>query len=408
MKKDNRVANEEELTKYYETYIDNQEKELQELLDKSGLNSYDPRFKSLRSFLEGKTKDKKEFLALFEEEGSNVLLKALRKKLVIPNFADFRKDIEEIFERTKSQTGGKMNDTLPHPEPDRQPAYAVSVCTIDGQILQLGDHDMSFLLQSVSKPINYAIAVKEAGREKVHKHVGVEPGNEQFESSTILNEKDLPHNPMITSGAMMTAALIKPDLDVDKRLDYVLEMWEAMMGSKNANYNNDSFEAEKKDSHKHYALGHLMKERDAFPEGADLEQTIDFYLKCCAIEVNIDALAHAAATMANYGRCPSTGKEVFDHDTVRDTLSLMLSSGMYDHSGEFAFRVGLPAKSGIAGGIMLVIPNLMGVSIYSPPLDEHGNSLRGVEFCEELVKKFNFHKYDAVGTPIHGKKDPRK
>src|SRR5690606_26989201 len=123
----------------------------------------------------GASVSEKEFTELLKKKESAVLVKALRKKLVIPDFADFKRDIEEIFDNTRSITDGEMNDTLPHPEPDRQPAYAVSICTIDGQLLQLGDHDMGFLLQSVSKPINYAIAIREVGLNKVHQHVGVEP-----------------------------------------------------------------------------------------------------------------------------------------------------------------------------------------------------------------------------------------
>lgn len=352
--------------------------------------------------------DRGDFIALLKKPESEIIRKVLTKQLVIPHFTEFSKDIEAIFQKTKSNTEGEMDETLPHPQPERQPAYAVSICTVDGQLLQLGDHDLAFLIQSICKPVNYAIAIEEAGKDKVHEHVGVEPGNESFDEGMILNEKDLPHNPMITSGAIMTCNFIKPAQKVNDRLQYVMDVWERMTGGKTVEYNDESFSAEREEANKHYALAHLMKERGAFPEDVALEPLIDFYLKCCAVEVNIDDLAHAAATLANYGTCPSSGRKVFKHDTIRDTLSLMLSSGTYDHSGEFAFRVGLPAKSGIAGGIMIVVPQLMGIAVYSPPLDTHGNSARGIAFCEELVDTFNLHQFDATGVPIHGKKDPRK
>ena len=224
----------------------------------------------------------------------------------------------------------------------------------------------------------------------------------------VLNENDLPHNPMINSGAMMTANFIKREEGMERRLKHVMEVWEDMMGNKTVNCKKKSFEAERSGADKNFALAHIMKERGAFPEDTDLETVVNFYLKCCSIEIAIDGLAHAAATLANFGRCPSTGKKVFNHSTVRDTLSLMLSSGMYEHSGEFAFRVGLPAKSGIAGGVMVVVPEVMGIAVYSPPLDSHGNSVRGVAFCVALVDTFNFHNYDARNSSIHGKKDPRE
>lgn len=381
------------------------------ILDENGINKVDPRLKDcLRPFLEGSKKyiNKKEFVQLFQQDSSKVLRKSLRREFIIPDFADFKQDVENIFEEVKSNTGGEMNPVLPHPAPERQPAFAVSICTVDGQLLQLGDHDLAFLLQSISKPINYAIAYEEVGKKKVHQHVGVEPGSESFEASMMLNEQGLPHNAMLTSGAMMVCSLIKPDLKEEERLDHVMQVWEKMIGNRKVSYNHESFLNERKNSDRHFSLAYLMREKRAFPEGVDLGRVIEYYLKCCAIEVNIDDLAHAAATLANYGQCPSTGTKVFQHDTVRDTLSLMLSSGMYDHSGQFAYEVGIPAKSGIAGGVMVVIPELMGISVYSPPLDVHSNSVRGVEFCEKLVEKFNFHKYDAIGMDIHGKKDPRK
>lgn len=382
-----------------------------DMLDENGLSKKSPRLKKiLGPYLQKDPEEKlnkSEFSDLLTDPNSALIKHALTGKLIIRDFLDFKKDIEAIFEETKAHTGGEMNDMLPHPAPERQPAYAVSVCTVDGQLLQLGDYDLGFLLQSIAKPVIYAIAVEELGKEKVHEHVGSEPGDESFDTGQILNEKDLPHNPMLTSGSIMASSLIKPDMEVGERLKEVMEVWKKMTGDKEVNYNDESFNIEIKNANKHYALAHLMKQRGAFPEDVDLENSINFYLKCNALEMNVDNLAHAAATFANFGTCPSTGKRVFNHDTVRNTLSLMLTSGMYDHSGEFAFRVGLPAKSGVAGGMMVVIPELMGIAVYSPPLDSHGNSIKGVGFCEKLVDMFNFHLYDAVRTSIHGKKDPR-
>lgn len=382
-------------------------------LDESGISKYDPRLQDcLAPYLQKEggmqtALNTEQFISLLQGSNADLLRRALQKELVIPHFSDFRKDIEEIFEQTKGITEGEADESLPHPGTGEQPAYAVSICTVDGQLLQLGDHELAFSIQSICKPINYAIALEENGEKELHQHVGVEPGNEDFDHGMVLNDNDLPHNPLINSGAIMTSSMIKPEMKMEERLQHVMEVWEKLCGGRKVAYKHESFEAERSSPHKNFALAHLMQERGAFPENTDLGATIDFYLKCCSIEVNIDNLAHAAATLANFGLCPATGRKVFQHDTVKNTLSLMLSSGMYDHSGEFAFWVGLPAKSGIAGGLMVVIPNLMGIAVYSPPLDEHDNSARGIAFCEKLIEKFNFHKYDAVGSPVHGKKDPR-
>ncbi|GFO44848.1 glutaminase [Plakobranchus ocellatus] len=133
---------------------------------------------------------------------------------------------------------------------------------------------------------------------------------------------------------------------------------------------------------------------------------MDFYFQLCSVELNCESGAVIAATLANGGICPTTGLKVLEPYCIRDTLSLMLSCGMYDYSGQFAFKVGLPGKSGVSGGIMLVVPNVMGIFLWSPPLDHYGNSVRGIQFCEDLVRNFNFHNYDNLRhTPR--KTDPR-
>jgi glutaminase len=134
---------------------------------------------------------------------------------------------------------------------------------------------------------------------------------------------------------------------------------------------------------------------------------LKLYFQCCSIEVNTEALAVTAATFANAGICPVTGKQSFRPDTVKNVLSLMYSCGMYNFSGEFAFTIGLPAKSGVGGGLLIVIPNLMGIAIWSPRLDKYGNTVRGIDFCKELVNRFNFHNYDSLIKGVSSKKDPR-
>uniref|UniRef100_A0A673AET4 glutaminase n=1 Tax=Sphaeramia orbicularis TaxID=375764 RepID=A0A673AET4_9TELE len=144
-----------------------------------------------------------------------------------------------------------------------------------------------------------------------------------------------------------------------------------------------------------------------FPEGTDMTSILDFYFQLCSIEVTCESASVMAATLANGGFCPITGERVLSPEAVRNTLSLMHSCGMYDFSGQFAFHVGLPAKSGVAGGILLVVPNVMGIMCWSPPLDKLGNSVRGIQFCTDLVSLFNFHNYDNL-RHFAKKLDPRR
>jgi glutaminase len=211
---------------------------------------------------------------------------------------------------------------------------------------------------------------------------------------------------MINAGAIMVCSLIKPDLTVDQRLKHVINVWTRLCGNDRAAFNPEVYKSEP--SARNMALSYYMLEQGAFPEDTDLYKTIEFYNKCCSIEMNVDQLAMAAASLANSGICPVTGDVIFSPGDVRDCLSLMLSCGMYDYSGEFAFLIGLPAKSGVSGAMMVVVPGLMGIAIYSPPLDSSGNPVRGIEFCKELVNVYSFHKYDHVIDPAIGKKDPRQ
>jgi glutaminase len=245
------------------------------------------------------------------------------------------------------------------------------------------------------------------GEEKVHNHVGREPSGRGY-NGLLLNQDNLPHNPMINAGAIMICSLLKPEFSVDKRIKHIMSIWSRLCGNTPIKINKDVVKSEGKSSMRNMALSYYMQEQDAFPEDTDIYKTMELYNKCCAIEVNIDQLAMTAATLSNGGIGPVTGDKVFESDNVRDCLSLMLSCGMYDYSGEFAFLIGLPSKSGVAGAMMVVVPGLMGIAIYSPPLDELGNPIRGIEFCKELVKVYNFHKYDHIVDPAHEKKDPRQ
>ena len=139
----------------------------------------------------------------------------------------------------------------------------------------------------------------------------------------------------------------------------------------------------------------------------DIKDILDFYFQACSLELNCESMSIMAATLAAGGTCPITGEKVLADAAVRTILSLMYSCGMYNYSGQFAFQVGLPAKSGVSGIVILVIPNIVGFALYSPPLDGIGNSARGVQFAEELVKLYEFHAFDGIGGSISGKKNPR-
>ncbi len=353
----------------------------------------------------------------------NILLieRALQGNLVIPDFQRFCDDLRTLYDEAKSDRRGAPADYIPQlqleaPAVDQ---FGVSVCTIDGQRFSVGDTDEFFTVQSTCKPINYCLAVEEHGEEEVHRYVGREPSGGSFNELT-LNTRNRPHNPLVNAGAIMCCSLIglnqrrarlhesESDLRgwAGCRFDNVIDSWRALAGGVSPRFSNSVYLSERETADRNFALGYFMREKGAFPADADLLDVLELYFQCCSIEVTTEIMSVVAATLANGGVCPVTGERVFQTKTVQNCLSLMYSCGMYDFSGEFAFSIGLPAKSGVAGALMLVVPNVMGVCTWSPRLDEIGNSVRGVRFCQRLVSQFNFHNYDILAGH-RGKRDPR-
>ncbi|KAJ9586855.1 hypothetical protein L9F63_019537 [Diploptera punctata] len=342
----------------------------------------------------------------------NVVLisRAFRNQFVIPDFQDFTKHIEDFYWKCKSNTEGKVASYIPQLARMSHDYWGISVCTIDGQRFSIGDVNIPFTLQSCSKPLTYAIALDQLGSDVVHKYVGQEPSGRNF-NELVLDHNKKPHNPMINAGAILVCTLLKtlviPEMNLAEKFDYTMNYFKRLAGGEHLGFNNSVFLSERESADRNYALGFFMREYKCYPEKTNLRECMDFYFQCCSMEATCDTMAVISATLANGGICPITEEKVLKPEAVRDVLSLMHSCGMYDYSGQFAFKVGLPSKSGVSGGIILVIPNVMGIFAWSPPLDPLGNSCRGLQFCEELVNVFNFHRYDNL-KHASNKKDPRR
>ncbi|XP_073329512.1 glutaminase kidney isoform, mitochondrial isoform X2 [Pagrus major] len=382
-------------------------------LKATGLRSGDPRLKecmetlkeTLKTTADGVTLDRHLFKKCVQ---SNIVLltQAFRKKFVIPDFQSFTSHIDELYESAKNLSGGQVADYIPQLAKFSPDLWAVSLCTVDGQRHTVGDTKVPFCLQSCVKPLKYAVAVNDYGTEYVHSFIGKEPSGLRF-NKLFLNEEDKPHNPMVNAGAIVCTSLIKQGEGNAEKFDYVMNFLKNMAGNEYVGFSNATFQSERESGDRNFAIGYYLKEKKCFPEGTDMTSVLDFYFQLCSIEVTCESASVMAATLANGGICPITGERVLTPEAVRNTLSLMHSCGMYDFSGQFAFHVGLPAKSGVAGGILLVVPNVMGIMCWSPPLDKLGNSVRGIQFCTDLVELFNFHNYDNL-RHFAKKHDPRR
>jgi len=386
----------------------------------AGLNyDRDVRLKELKQNLKSTNRhdgllDREQFMSAIRP---NIVLvgRAMRGDFVIPDWVKFTKKLEEFFWKCKVNKAGKVADYIPQLSKYNPDYWAVSMCTIDGQRFQIGDVDVPFTIQSSGKPINYAIALNELGSGITHEYVGQEPSGRLFNDLSLKifedGEHPKPHNPMVNSGAIMICSLliklVHSDMKTSEKFDWVCDFYKSMAGGEHVGFNNATFLSEREAADRNYAIGFYMKENKCFPPDINLRAVMDFYFQLCSLEVNCLTVSMMAATLANGGICPLTEKRIFDSRAVRDVLSLMHSCGMYDYSGQFAFTVGLPAKSGVSGCTMVVIPNVGGLGLFSPPLDSYGNSVRSLQFCNELVNHFNFHQYDNLRHVPH-KSDPRR
>lgn len=328
-------------------------RDVTKLLESHGLVSTDRRLRAMYADLE----DEEAYVSIEKlsaalVKGGNIVLRAFQGSLIIPDFAAFRRDCQSIFDEVRSNKGGQPAQYIPALAKQNPDLFAMACVTVDGQSFTLGDIKASFCLQSTSKPVTYLCSLDENGIEKTHQHVGTEPSGVSF-NSMVLKEvtdprnpaKAIPHNPLINAGALMTSSLIRRQDTLADRLAYYMDKWSALCESR-VGFDAEVYLSEKTTADRNFALSYMMRESNAFPPGVDIVENLDFYFQTCSLTVNTVQLATAAANLANGGSSPYTGRPVFSSAHVRAALSCMATSGLYDSSGEFFFRIGVPAKSG--------------------------------------------------------------
>uniref|UniRef100_A0A915DW06 glutaminase n=1 Tax=Ditylenchus dipsaci TaxID=166011 RepID=A0A915DW06_9BILA len=309
----------------------------------------------------------------------------LAEQLDCASWSHFCSIIKEIYTMCAHVTEGNVATYIPQLARANSKHWGVSICTVDGQRVSFGDSKVPFCVQSVSKAFNYAIAASDLGADVLHQFVGQEPSGRLF-NEICLDSKNKPHNPMVNSGAIIVTSLIQSKTNIADRFDYVLGRYRKIAGGQYVGFNNAVFLSERLTADRNCALAYYMKEYKCFPsETTSITDALDFYFQLCSLEANCESAAVMAATLANGGVCPLTEERCIDSRPCRDVLSLMYSCGMYDYSGQFSFHVGLPAKSGVSGAMIVVVPNLMGICLWSPPLDAMGNTCRGVAFCKVCI-----------------------
>jgi len=296
--------------------------------------------------------------------------------------------LENLFIEFAQVEDGKVASYIPALSQADPKAFGISIVTVDGHKYEVGDSTVPFSLQSMSKPFTYGIALEEHGVDYVLSKVGVEPSGDAFNSIS-LDSNGAPMNPMINAGAISAAGMVTGK-DLKAKLKKLIKAYSRYAGRK-LKVDENIYKSESETGHRNRAIGYMLRNFDII--GEDPDETLELYFKQCSINVDCNVLAQMAATLANNGVNPITRKQALDSQYIEKVLSVMSTCGMYDYTGGWIYDIGLPAKSGVAGGIMAVLPGQFGIAIYSPLLDVRGNSVRGIRVCERISEDFKLHIY---------------
>lgn len=300
--------------------------------------------------------------------------------------------LNELHSELSSVIDGDVASYIPelaHVDPK---LFGISVVTNEGDVFSVGDTECEFTLQSLSNPFMYGVALDQRGRSTIEAAVGVEPTGNPFHAVVLERGTNRPMNPLVNAGAIAIAGLL-PGNDPTEKLNFALDALSLHIGVRPA-VDMGVFMSERTTADRNRAIAYLMRNFKRL--SGDLDETLDLYFQLCSTRVTTVQLATMAATLANAGVNPITQQRAISPKSLRDVLTVMFTCGLYEQSGLWAYRVGLPAKSGVSGGFMAIVPGLLGVGVFSPRLNSGGNSVRGIKVCEGLAKSLDLHVFRNI------------
>jgi glutaminase len=302
--------------------------------------------------------------------------------------------VDTIYEKYKDVDEGEVATYIPELGKADPNNFGICLATTTGRVFRAGDCGKEFTIQSMCKPFAFQIALEECGVDEIFRRVGVEPSGDSFNSIELDAKTSRPFNPMINAGAIAIASLIKKD-PVDLGIQQFVDRMSDAAG-RQLRIDLDVMRSETITGNRNRAIAYLMRNFEIIDEY--LHESLQQYFAQCSVLVNCEDMALMAATVANMGRNPVTGKQVFDFRYLKYMLTVMFTCGLYDYAGGWAYEVGLPAKSGVAGGIFGVVNRQLGISVYSPRLDRQGNSVRGILVCKELASHLGLHAFEFTNS----------
>ena len=318
---------------------------------------------------------------------------------VAPARAQVEAVVREAYEKYKTDNSGKNADYIPYLAQVDSKLFGVAVVTTDNQVFTLGDIKYAFSIQSISKVYSLALAMEELGPQKVFERIGSEPTGRAFNS--VFAVADMPThtgNPLVNAGAIATVSLISGKT-ADEKWNKILDFYSRAAGEK-LTLIDEVYKSEAATNAGNKALSMLLAKYERIY--SDPFESVDVYTKQCSVGVNVAQLARMGATLANNGRNPATGEQVIKADDVPYILSTMTMAGLYDGSGGWAWHVGLPAKSGVGGGIVAIIPGKGAIAVFAPPLDAAGNSVKAQKVIEYVATKLDLNLFSPRSVGLKG------
>lgn len=297
--------------------------------------------------------------------------------------------LETLVEKNKKYgNDGQLASYIPALLEANPNDLGVAIVDVEGRKYYAGQCEKNFTIQSISKVVSLILALGDNGRTNVFKRVDVEPTDDGFNSIVNLETKDKkrPYNPMINAGAIATTSLIYGE-DGEDKLERIIKFMRKATNNPNISINEEVYVSERRTGDRNRALAYFMKSNGMLQ--GDVEEILELYFRQCSIEANAIDLAMFGSVLANDGVTPWNGERLMSRETCRIVKTIMVTCGMYDASGEFAVHIGIPAKSGVGGGILATVPRRMGIGVYGPALDKKGNSLAGIHVLKDLSEELD-------------------
>jgi glutaminase len=322
---------------------------------------------------------------------------AVQHSPVAPTKEEVQAAVDEAYEKFKSNQDGKNADYIPELAKVDPNLYGIAIVTADGQSVTKGDVDQAFSIQSISKVFSLALAMEELGPAEVFEKIGSEPTGRPFNSvEAVVDMPTHTGNPFVNAGAIATVSLI-PATSPDAKYNKILDFYSRVAGER-LTLINDVYKSEAATNAGNKALASLLKKYERIY--ADPLESVDVYTKQCSIGVTAKQLATMGATLANFGVNPFTGEQVIKREDVPEILSAMTMEGLYDGSGGWAWHVGLPAKSGVGGGIVAVVPGKGAIAVFAPPLDKAGNSVKAQLAIAYVAEKLGINLFSPRSVGV--------